>query len=289
MVAAASGTVLIGGGAFWLSFVALADLAVRSGIVARQAWIWPLLVDGLIVVATVAVVALDGHRAAWYPWTLLIAGAGMSVTANAAHALVTAEASVPGVLAATVAAVPPLVLLASTHLTVVLTRPAPPAEQPPVQEAAVLSAEPREQTGDAQRLALPERSAPAVDAEPETPTARPPRPATALIPAVPTGPEPEPAHEISPEPDTSDEVSTRPAPAQDARPAPVSRAAGSVPDRRARAAALREAGWSNKQIARELGVHASTVSRWFPRPTGSSESETPMKEDKEKDHEPPRA
>ena len=84
--AAASGTVLIGGGAFWLSFVALADLAVRSGITRNQAWIWPLLVDGLIVVATVAVVALDGHRAAWYPWVLLIAGALMSVSANAAHA-----------------------------------------------------------------------------------------------------------------------------------------------------------------------------------------------------------
>ncbi|MBR7504127.1 DUF2637 domain-containing protein, partial [Mycobacterium tuberculosis] len=48
VVAAASGTVLIGGGAFWLSFVALADLAVRSGITRNQAWIWPLLVDGLI-------------------------------------------------------------------------------------------------------------------------------------------------------------------------------------------------------------------------------------------------
>ena len=113
---------LIGGGAFWLSFVALADLAVRSGITRNQAWIWPLLVDGLIVVATVAVVALDGHRAAWYPWVLLIAGALMSVSANAAHALVAADASVPGLLAAIVAAVPPLVLLASTHLTTVLTR-----------------------------------------------------------------------------------------------------------------------------------------------------------------------
>src|SRR5699024_4024850 len=46
VVAAASGTVLIGGGAFWLSFVALADLAVRSGIDAGQAWIWPLPVEG---------------------------------------------------------------------------------------------------------------------------------------------------------------------------------------------------------------------------------------------------
>ena len=122
VVAAASGTVLIGGGAFWLSFTALADLAVRSGIDAGLAWIWPLLVDGLLVVATVAAVALDGHRSAWYPWALLIAGAGMSVTANAAHAIVAATASVPALLAAVVAAVPPLVLLASTHLTVVLTR-----------------------------------------------------------------------------------------------------------------------------------------------------------------------
>ena len=28
---------------------------------------------------------------------------------------------------------------------------------------------------------------------------------------------------------------------------------------------LRGRGWSNKAIARELGVHASTVGRWFPR------------------------
>ena len=50
VVTAATGTVLIGIGAFWLSFMALADLAARSGIALGQAWIWPLLVDGLIVV-----------------------------------------------------------------------------------------------------------------------------------------------------------------------------------------------------------------------------------------------
>ena len=122
VVTAATGTVLIGVGAFWLSFMALADLAARSGIAPGQAWIWPLLVDGLIVVSTIAVVALDGRHGAWYPWALLICGALVSVAANALHAIVAADASVPGVLAATVAAVPPLVLLASTHLTVVLTR-----------------------------------------------------------------------------------------------------------------------------------------------------------------------
>ncbi|GAA2229821.1 DUF2637 domain-containing protein [Herbiconiux moechotypicola] len=133
VVTAVAGTVLIAAGAFWLSFTALADLAHRSGVAADQAWAWPVIVDGLIVVATVAVVALAGQRAAWYPWVLLAGGALISVTANALHAIVAADADVPAVLAASVAAVPPLVLLASTHLTVVLVRsrtaePAPATE-----------------------------------------------------------------------------------------------------------------------------------------------------------------
>ena len=77
------GTVLIAIGAFWLSFTALADLAARSGIGTGQAWAWRLIIDGIIVVATVAVVALAGQKAAWYPWALLIGGAVVSVTANA--------------------------------------------------------------------------------------------------------------------------------------------------------------------------------------------------------------
>ena len=92
---------------------------------------WPLIVDGVIVVSTVAVVALAGEKAAWYPWTLLIGGAAVSVTANSLHAVVAADADVPGPLAAAVAAVPPVVLLAITHLTVVLTRSAArPADVP---------------------------------------------------------------------------------------------------------------------------------------------------------------
>ena len=116
------GTVFIAVGAFWLSFTALADLARRSGIAATQAWAWPLIVDGIIVVGTVAVVALAGQRGAWYPWMLLMIGAAVSVAANSIHAVVAADADVPPVLAASVAAVPPLVLLAITHLTVVLTQ-----------------------------------------------------------------------------------------------------------------------------------------------------------------------
>ena len=80
---AVAGTVFIAIGALWLSFTALADLAARLGIEMSQAWAWPLIVDGIIVAATVAVVALAGQKAAWYPWALLIGGAVVSVTANA--------------------------------------------------------------------------------------------------------------------------------------------------------------------------------------------------------------
>ena len=193
---AVAGTVFIAAGAFWLSFTSLADLAARSGIGAGQAWAWPLIVDGIIVVATVAVVALAGQRSAWYPWALLVGGALVSVTANAIHAVVAADADVPRMLAASVAAVPPVVLLAITHLTVILTRTTDPDKEPA--DAASFS----------------------------TATAE-------SMPALPSG-----------EPDGS-------------------RRDGGVADRRALGWELREAGWSNKRIARELGVHPSTVGRWF--------------------------
>jgi hypothetical protein len=183
---AIAGTVFIAIGAFWLSFTALADLARRSGIDDAQAWAWPLIVDGIIVVATVAVVALAGQRTAWYPWLLLMAGALVSVTANAIHAIVAADADVPAVLAASVAAVPPLVLLAITHLTVVLTRarPAGPSEQSVAEPALAVEVEPVAET----------------------------------------------------DPPTSG---------------------------RELAVVLRDEGWSNKRIARHIGVHPSTVGRWL--------------------------
>ena len=154
--------------------------------------------DGIIVVATVAVVALAGQRSAWYPWALLVGGALLSVTANAIHAVVAADADVPRILAASVAAVPPVVLLAITHLTVILTRtPETDTKAPAVASFSTVAAEvmPALLSGDAELSAHDEGTA--------------------------------------------------------------------ATDRRARGRELREAGWSNKRIARELGVHPSTVGRWF--------------------------
>ncbi|UPW02913.1 DUF2637 domain-containing protein [Rhodococcus pyridinivorans] len=249
VVTAVSGTVFIAAGAFWLSFTALADLAARSGIGAGQAWAWPLIVDGIIVVATVAVVALAGHRSAWYPWALLIGGAAVSVTANAIHAVVTADADVPGMLAAAVAAVPPVVLLAITHLTVILTRPLPTAPDPDTGPVD------REQLAPVEQPTQPSAS---VEAPPSLPPA-PPAPAE----------------------NAADGDSSAPDdPSPPLRAAPRGRAGTTSSDRRERAAKLREQGWSNKRIARDLGVHPSTVGRWFtpahlPDKQTAEEAKTP--------------
>ena len=216
VVTAVSGTVFIAAGAFWLSFTALADLAARSGVGAGQAWAWPLIVDGIIVVATVAVVALAGQRNAWYPWALLIGGAAVSVTANAIHAVVAADADVPGVLAASVAAVPPVVLLAITHLTVILTRPTP----------STASADDADAVLAAPNLAVLDALGRSSSHEL----------------TVPNGTEQSARGARTDAPDTP---------------------AAAALNRRDRAAELRRRGWSNKRIARELGVHPSTVGRWF--------------------------
>jgi hypothetical protein len=115
-----AGTVLLAVGAFSLSFTSLIHFAVRFGIDPAQAWEWPLIVDGVIVVATVSVVALAGRRGTGYAWALLAAGALMSVASNAAQAW-RLDTESP-LIAAAVATVPPVVLLAATHMTVILTR-----------------------------------------------------------------------------------------------------------------------------------------------------------------------
>ena len=129
IVLAVTGTILLALGAFWLSFTTLRDLAVLSGIAAQQAWIWPLIVDGVILESTISVVALrnSAKAARRFAWLLLAAGAGVSVAANITHAIVAADTRVPALIAALVASVPPLVLLAMTHLTVELTRNSTPA------------------------------------------------------------------------------------------------------------------------------------------------------------------
>ncbi|WP_052070098.1 DUF2637 domain-containing protein [Rhodococcoides fascians] len=110
-------SILVGALAFWLTFVALTDLAVRTRVFPEsQAWAWPLVVDGMIVGATIAASAIVG-RARYYAWLLLVVASGMSIWANGIHAWIVSDGSP---LAVTLAVTPPVFLLLSTHLTVIL-------------------------------------------------------------------------------------------------------------------------------------------------------------------------
>src|SRR5207237_5374490 len=73
-------------GAFLLSYDALHQLARASHVPAVLAWLWPLIVDGLILVAILAVLdAIHSHRRALYPLLLVLAFSTLSVTFHVLH------------------------------------------------------------------------------------------------------------------------------------------------------------------------------------------------------------
>ncbi|ALF00903.1 hypothetical protein SEA_JSQUARED_35 [Mycobacterium phage Jsquared] len=109
---ATAGTVAVGGMAFALSFTALSELSADNGV--SQAWLIPLVVEGGMVVATAATVTLKDHR--WLAWTMMVLSSLAAVVGNVVHA------QPHGVIAMVIAAIPPLWLLASAHLTVMLVR-----------------------------------------------------------------------------------------------------------------------------------------------------------------------
>ncbi|WP_280422564.1 DUF2637 domain-containing protein [Nocardia carnea] len=140
---------------FILSFSALTDLADRAGI--TYPVLWPLIVDGLGIVATVAVVAL---RRSVYAWFLLGSATVISIIGNVVHAVLPSGPVAPEVAAA-VAVVPPVAMLAVIHLAVILataaqnpaavdepvpaveaTEPAPAVEPVPVVAVADIVAQP---------------------------------------------------------------------------------------------------------------------------------------------------
>jgi hypothetical protein len=112
----ATGVLGIGAAAFLLSYDALHSLALASGVRPGLARIWPGVLDGFIVVATLTVVAAKRARQpTWYPWTLVALFSAASVVFNILHALdryLTAARWV-GPL---VFAMPPLALVLATHL-----------------------------------------------------------------------------------------------------------------------------------------------------------------------------
>ncbi|MEV0850800.1 DUF2637 domain-containing protein [Nocardia fluminea] len=172
---------VIGGAAFVLSFAALRDLAIRAHTPNELAWLFPVIVDGTIIQATIAVLALADSPERSFFTRVLIAGATVSIGGNIAHALVSGH----GALAAILAVIAPAALLLDTHGLAVLLRAAqrvsaPIATGDPVAEPA----------DDPAPDVVPTVTTPAPAVSPVQTFHSPPRPVAPLLPVavpIPTG------------------------------------------------------------------------------------------------------
>ena len=118
--------------AFALSYSKLTDLALRAGYGQTMAHAWPIIVDGLAIVATRGVMRLRSNSR-WYAWTLLGASTAVSIVAAVANAMFPAG-PLPPLASAAVSVVPPLCLLVAPHLAVKLHRDTQQVADAPVAE-----------------------------------------------------------------------------------------------------------------------------------------------------------
>jgi hypothetical protein len=106
----AAGVIVLAAAAFTLSYDALHQLALDSRVRPALAWLWPVVIDGTIVVALLTVLAAKraATRAA-YPWALAGLFSLASVAFNIAHAPDRPVAQL-------VFAMAPVALMLTTHL-----------------------------------------------------------------------------------------------------------------------------------------------------------------------------
>ncbi|MEV0357372.1 DUF2637 domain-containing protein [Nocardia sp. NPDC050697] len=124
--------VTIGVAAFALSFAALKELAIMARTPAELAWLWPVIVDGTIIQATISMLVLaSGPERRWF-LGVLVCGALVSVVGNSVHAAMAGE-HLPWWAAALVAAVAPVSLLVDTHGLAMLFRA---SNREPIPQAA---------------------------------------------------------------------------------------------------------------------------------------------------------
>jgi uncharacterized protein DUF2637 len=156
----AAGVVVLAADAFTLSYDALHQLALDSRVRPALAWLWPVVIDGTIVVALLTVLAAKRAAArVGYPWALAGLFSAASVAFNIAHAPDRPVAQL-------VFAMAPVALVLTTHLLmqqVGWRRPTPgPTAPGPEQQAGPEAAHPH-RPGDhpAAEPQEPDRGAPA--------------------------------------------------------------------------------------------------------------------------------
>nr|WP_296772813.1 DUF2637 domain-containing protein [Rhodococcus sp. (in: high G+C Gram-positive bacteria)] len=136
LVSAVVITTVIGIASFVLSFAALWDLATMAGVPRNLSWLWPVIVDGTILQATISVIALaqfpDQRGGRRFFWGVLVTAALVSIGANAMHAFISQAGTLHPALSAAIATVAPVSLLAATHGLGILVRiPSVPAAEHP--------------------------------------------------------------------------------------------------------------------------------------------------------------
>jgi hypothetical protein len=106
----AAGVLVLAAAAFTLSYDALHQLALDSRVRPALAWLWPVVIDGTIVVALLTVLAAKRVATrAGYPWALAGLFSAASVAFNVAHAPDRPVAQL-------VFAMAPVALVLTTHL-----------------------------------------------------------------------------------------------------------------------------------------------------------------------------
>jgi Protein of unknown function (DUF2637) len=106
----AAGVLVLAAAAFTLSYDALHQLALDSRVRPVLAWLWPVVIDGTIVVALLTVLAAKrAATRAGYPWVLAGLFSLASVAFNVAHAPDRPVAQL-------VFAMAPVALVLTTHL-----------------------------------------------------------------------------------------------------------------------------------------------------------------------------
>ncbi|QIV79782.1 DUF2637 domain-containing protein (plasmid) [Mycolicibacterium frederiksbergense] len=146
-------TAIIGIASFILSFASLTDLAIRAGYNRSLAPLWPIIVDGTILSATMAVLALGAYgqqqrsNRRFFWWVLALA-AMASVGANALHATLPPTAELEPWLKAAIGVVPPVSLLATAHGAAILSR---------VRPMTIKAVRAHQETQEAQRAAYRRR------------------------------------------------------------------------------------------------------------------------------------
>ncbi|OZD04838.1 excisionase [Rhodococcus sp. 06-235-1A] len=170
LVSAVVITTVIGIASFVLSFAALWDLATMAGVPRSLSWLWPVIVDGTILQATISVIALaqfeDQRSGRRFFWGVLITAALVSIGANAMHAFISDAGTLHPALSAVIATVAPVSLLAATHGLGILVRV--PAELPKPIDIAEEEPAPEEAAPEEVAIAVP-RDEPVAPA-PEHPT-----------------------------------------------------------------------------------------------------------------------